>query len=414
MSVSKNSIVVYSMPVNRISSVLLLITVCSGGFAGGWKQVGFAGQEITGIIAGNDAFRQEQAVFFPVKDSGIYIMTATDDSTRRFPNTFMADDKPVGTVHSLHVSADGVEAFAGTDSGLYMESLNFASLPAWRRVSALPSVPVYGIASSDSAYCVMTKNELYQSKSGYSTWARCSLFTPSSETITSYAALTVWQHIGFIAATVTEANPPAFESVLLGNPGATIWGVMSDIEGCTDLDQAVLSLSTDTTGMLYAGTAKGVFFGWDFDTGCWHPVNPQLPMPVKDVKPYSAGSNGNPSDLFAATDSGLYLWSGAASSPGEWQKSLATRTSGVAVVTMESGVRFVYAATDDGIWKYDPASGVTTARPRNHIRNTGTGAMMYTLDGKVMKRRTGADYRGICIMVNKELCTGPVVRCMTR
>ena len=370
--------------------IAMLIALGSRPAHGGWVQTAFAGREVSALSEGQNLMvsSSPQAIFAAVADSGVFTISLVGDMVRRYPEAAYSGsdgaDHPAGKVHSLEVIDDGVAVFAGTDSGLYTVNMISAAMPAWRPHPMIPAEAVFDIAYSDSVYCIAIKTRLYKSKNIFGGWSPCSL---SGEILIpgdgqEFSSITSWpMGNGFAAGLKGSAGG----AVYFGDQKAAVWSNISCIAGCTCIDNAVRSLVADSSGRLYANTSEGVFYGDDFDTGCWHDFVPQLELPINELKA-SGGKTSFPStDLYAATDSGLYKWSQRASSFSLWEKIFDKKTFSV-VITGDLQQPRIYAATDDGLWTYDYAMAIDHDQKRAAVRpdaaSLRTITTLYTIDGK--------------------------------
>jgi len=376
----------------QLIGIVMIVVFGSGIEAqGGWVQTGFVGREVSTLAEGTPidimTGNGSHVVFAGVVDSGVFTITLVGDTVRRYPTETpsISDvaDRPAGRVRSIEVLDNGTAVFAGTDSGLYAVNMISAALPAWRPVSTIPDEAVFDIAYSDSAYCILTKSILYKAERVFSGWGPCSL---SGEILIpgdgqEFSSIVSWPiGNGFAAGLKGSAG-----AVYLAARKAESWNNISCIAGCTCIDAIVNSLAADSLGKLYAGTSEGVFYAEDLDTGCWHDFVPQLGLSINEIKA-SGGKTPFPStDLYAATDSGLYKWSQRTSSFSLWEKILDKKTSSV-VVTGDIATPVIYAATDDGVWKFDNTTAIARdahsagAMPR--AASVKTISTLYTIDGK--------------------------------
>jgi ligand-binding sensor domain-containing protein len=167
----------------------------------------------------------------------------------------------------------------------------------------------------------------------------------------------------------------------------------------------VYSFAADSQMTIYAGTSKGVFYGVDFDTGCWHSRSPQLEMPIRDICLARMNSSGMPPDVYAATDSGVYHKSIQTTASGVWNRLFTLKTFAVEVIDV-SDDHVIYAGTVDGLWKYERSTPVTGRRIRLLPQPAAGRGVMYSLDGRVVPQNNGNEYRGVYITVEKNCKRG--------
>lgn len=398
--------------------IAMLITLGSSPAHSDWGQTAFAGKEVSALAEGQDLMTTSgsQAIFVAVVDSGVFTITLVGDTVRRYPNKTYSgsdgDDRPKGKVHSLEVIDNGIAVFAGTDSGLYTVNMLSAVMPGWRPTPILPAEAVSDIAYNDSVYCVAMKSRLYKSKNIFGGWSPCSLsgapLTPGDGQ--EFSSIASWPlGFGFAAG----LNGSAGGAVYFADQKVSSWSNISCIAGCTCIKRAVRSLVADSLGTLYAGTFEGVFYGSDFDTGCWHSIMPQLPLSINEIKTFGKIIPGLPVDLYATTDSGLYKRSVRTTSSGAWQKIFDKKTFSV-LITGGFEQPVIYAATDDGVWKYDHsteiARGQKRASARPPVASVRTITTIYTIDGKrISSRVTHAKPMGVYIKADHDR-SGAVVR----
>ncbi len=398
-------------------SIIMFIALSSSLADNAWNQLAFAKKEVSTLTLGPNmmAISDSPSVFVAVVDSGVFTITLVGDTVRSFPNKTHSgsddSDRPAGKVHSIGVVMGGAVVFAGTDSGLYTVSMFSATVPAWRPTLMLPDEPVYDIAYNDSACCITMKSRIYKSKYIFSSWSPCSLsgapLLPGNAK--EFSSITSWPlGKGFSAG----LNGPDGATVYFADQKAVSWSNMPCIEECTCIKNKIRSLVADSVGTLYAGTSEGIFYRSDFDTGCWHSIYPQLPLSVNEMKTYGKIIPGSPVDLYAATDSGLYKRSLRTTSSGMWQKIFDKKTSSV-LITGDFEQPVIYAATNDGVWKYGITTGIasdqkraTTRTPAAYVRTTA----LYTINGKLISNRVaGKKNMGVYIKVDRDR-SGAVVR----
>ncbi len=397
------------MPYSKMSiriPALLSVMVCTvwvASVSAGWKRIGFAGKEIRALAVGRDVLRNRQVVYTPVDDSGVYMVSGPDDSMYQFPFHDAPDDRPAGRVQSLLVTENGATVLASSDSGLYGASMYFSSLPIWRKTPLNLTEPVIGIANSDSAFCAVTASGVYRSKIAFGTWWPCSLsralVRPVSGSV--FTAVTSWPvGSGFVVGSAAAGSGTAGGGhVIFGSYDARSWTDGTCITECTCIDGAVHSLATDSLITIYAGTSEGVFRGVDFDTGCWHSRIPQLEMPIRDITLARINSTGMPPDVYAATDSGVYLQSLQTTASGAWNRLFTMKTFAVEVIDL-SGNYVIYAGTVDGLWKYDRSTVVAGRRNRVLEQPAAGQPVLYSLDGRVVPRNNRNEYHGVYIMTD--------------
>lgn len=380
------NIIQYFRQCNILLHSIFLI-LCSGTATtlfSAWNRIGLAGVDVTAITTGVDIFHQQQKTIFAGTEIGeIFSIFGEYDSIKRYPNPNLgASDKPVGAVRALFVSNNGVETFAGTDSGLYGQSMMFSSLPAWKKIAQFASEPVIAIANRDTTYCIATATELYRAKSPFGTWTACSVskWLPEPSRLPHFTSLITWWNAPFLAGSYIPAGTDGFGGVLTGSSNAHSWtNSTCIINQCVDSN--VFSLTSDYSGKLYAGTSRGIFCASDFDTGQWFPLSPQLnAAPVHHIC-VTFDSSINAREIFASTDSGIYILSPRLN-PNKWVNTTSLKSYGI--VSLNPGnSKAVYAGTRTGLWKYMPDSGTNVRRKTPHpVFPQKVMTVRYTIDGR--------------------------------
>ncbi len=297
------------------------------------------------------------------------------------------------------MSKGGETTLAGTDSGLYGESLIFSSLPAWRRATIAITEPVRAITFTDSFWCVATAKELYRAKMPFSTWTPCSVskWLPSPSSAPNFTTLTTWRYGEVYAGSVAQgAN--GFGGALCGGDKALQWENRTCMYGpCVDSN--IYSLTSGDFGLLFAGTSRGIFWSVEFDTGTWHPLSPQVPVtPVYNVC-VTRDSSINGREIYAATDSGIYILSPRVNA-SQWFLSTRLKSSGI-VTLNPSNSNTVYAATETGLWKYVSNGSVPVKKVSSvpfALRKDVTE--MYSIDGRrISLNNKSRQYSGVYIVV---------------
>lgn len=381
----------------------MILAVCANSVYSAWKRVGFAGREIRALAVGRDVMQNRQVVYIPVDDSGVFTMYGPDDSTYQFPFHNSPDDRPAGKIYSLLVAEEGATVVAGSDSGLYSASIYFSSLPMWRRTTLNSAETVIDIAESDSAFCAVTSAGVYRSKLAYGTWWPCSTGSGPVRPVSGsvFTSITSWPAgEGFAAGSASTAGNGSGGTVVFGSKNGRVWTDNQCIEGCSCSEGDVYSLTADTLMTIYAGTSKGVFHGVDFDTGCWHSHPPQLEMPIHDMCLQRANTSGMPPDIYVATDSGVYLKSLQTTASGAWNRLFTMKTFAVEVLNVADEY-IIYAATADGVWKYDKSTPVVKMRNVVIPPAVAASTVMYSLDGRVLLQNAAKGYRGVCITLSE-------------
>jgi hypothetical protein len=347
-----------------------------------WNRIALAEVDITAITTTIDPFHNQQPiVIIGTKNGDVLSISGPNDSIARYPFlSSIFSDKPSGAIRSLSISKGGETALACTDSGLYGGSLMFSSLPAWRRIPSIPVEPVNAVTLTDSIWCVATAKELYRTKFPFSAWTPCSIskWLPYPGSTPNFTSLTTWWSGGIYAGSAAQ-GVNGFSGVLCGGEKGLQWENRTCIYGpCVDSN--VYSLTTGDFETIFAGTSRGIFWSVEFDTGTWHPLSPQVPVtPVRYVC-VTRDSSINVREIYASTDSGIYILSPRLNA-GKWQ--LSTRLKSCGIVSLNpSNSNTVYAATENGLWKYVSNASVPTRRisPVPVFREESTE--MFTIDGK--------------------------------
>jgi hypothetical protein len=351
-----------------------------------WKQVGLKGKEVTAITKGIDLFSNQQIILVGTKDTGVYSVSGAGDTVYRYPRYSDASDKPAGRIRTLFTSADGIMTFAGTDSGLYGESGLFSSLPAWRKLQTFPSEPVVGIAYKDSTYYVATAIELYRSKSPWAysnAWKPCSVskWLPSPERSPHFTSLTSWDLGGLVAGSNASAGSDAFGGVITGGGSENRWIDWTCVNShCVDSDVYSLTFGFQ---QLYAGTSRGVFnYSTANEIGIWYEMTPQLASPPARHICVTSDSITHAREIYASTDSGVYALSPRVNA-NQWTLSLKVKAFAVASLAPDNS-NAVYAATADGVWKYESTTGIGAGRAAKIPTHRAAVTGVYSINGRKM------------------------------
>ncbi|NLW32073.1 MAG: hypothetical protein GXY77_11530 [Fibrobacter sp.] len=378
--------------------VMIGIVLISSASAG-WEKIGFAGKEIRALAVGRDVLQERQAVYVPVDDSGVFVAYVSTDSISRSLFGHSPNDRPAGKIHSLLLAENSATMLAGSDSGLYGASLYFASLPTWRKLSLNCTETVTGIAKSDSAFCAVTASGVYRTKSAYGTWLACSLsgapVRPVSGSV--FTAVASWPRgKGFVVGSAAAGAGVQGGPVIFGSVDAGSWTGSTCRAECTCINGSVYSFVADTQITIYAGTSKGVVHGVEFETSCWGVYPPQLEMPIRDMCLARMNSSGMPPDVYAATDSGVYLKSIQTTASGAWNRLFSMKTFAVEVIE-ENGDPVIYAGTADGLWKYTRSTSVAGRHGVGPNKYAAERTIRYSLDGRVIPPKSAGRYRGVYI-----------------
>jgi hypothetical protein len=252
---------------------------------------------------------------------------------------------------------------------------------------------VVAVAFKDTSLCIATDAELYRSRSPFNSWTPCSVskYLPSPTRPAHFTSLALGAGV-FAAGSCGPAGSSAFNGVITAGRDRMQWSNTTCIYGAC-LDSNVYSLATGDNGKLFAGTARGIFWAVEFDTGTWYPMSPQLSAPPLRHIAVAGNSASNNRVLFASTDSGVYL-SSQRISVGQWSLSLKIKTNAVAPLPPDSSGA-VFAATADGLWKFEPTTPVRGRAAALAACAMPTITGVYSLDGRLLasssrsKRPTG-------------------------
>jgi hypothetical protein len=132
---------------------------------------------------------------------------------------------------------------------------------------------------------------------------------------------------------------------------------------------------------VYAGTSRGVFnYSTVEEMGIWYEMTPQLASPPVRHICVTNDSVSHIREIYASTDSGVYVLSPRINA-GQWTLSLKVKESAVASPTPDNAT-VVYAATADGVWKYEPTAGIGAGRASKIPAHRAEVTAFFSINGK--------------------------------
>jgi hypothetical protein len=380
------------MSTTRITSLLalLLTTACPAAFV----PIGLQGDTVSAIAAGRGF--GANLVIAGTPDHGVF---ARYDSS-----TFMniGDPAQAGVtaglrgVRCLLYREDSLQLFAGTDSGLYDYHFTSGVPPAWRKVADIPSTAVTAIACQGDTLACATFREVYR-RAGASAWAACSVTTdlPPMERLPTLTSVAFWYQT-LNTGSMGNASQFTWEGVLQTNDGGKSWMDISTLAGQGYRLAPVYTLlsyseSWSAPLRLAAGTADGIHFMVDVDTGVWRPLETQLRgAGIVRRLDLTTRTRSTLAELFACADSGAYMLSSRSGQPS-WQRITPLRSYGVCAWRQVDPTEW-YVATADGVYRFDLSTAVSTSVVRPGRASTrGSTGLRYLIDG----RRANAAAAGI-------------------
>jgi hypothetical protein len=372
--------------------ISLLLVFCAA--YSGWTRIGLDGMKVTAITAGKV---WTDTMLFAGTDSGVY-SKPKNGAFQPLTNQGSAV-MPAGLRHvrSLYLASQ-TQLFAGSDSGLFAYRFTSGIPPAWTKINGIYG-SVVAIAGLGDTIAAASQLVIYRSVNGGAVWTACTLsFNQNKHPV--YTSFAFW---GGINAGSDEWFGSAMPWVGVAHSGdfGHSWADISNLPGQAQPLKAVYCLATyraawNTPLRCIAGTASGIQWVDDIDTGSWHPLESQLTMaPARHIY-VTTYSKSDIAMLFASTDSGIFI-SAPKTLSGQWQRTLEKRAYGVtSYVTLEPTEWF--AAAEDGVYRYDGSTRV-------NARRVNMGKSVYSkkrpsmaVTGKPGAGKTGFDLRGRSIM----------------
>ena len=324
----------------------------------GWTRIGLEGIKVTSITAGK---AWGDSILAAGTDSGVYYRLG-NGAFKPLTNqgsTVM----PAGPTHvrALYLTPDGSRLFAGSDSGLYVFRFTSGLPPLWTKIAGT-GLRTNAIAGLGDTMFTASGMGLYKSFDGGQQWSPCTLsFT--KQLLPVYTSLAFWgginvgsdERIGGLGPWMGVAHSPDY--------GQT-WNDISNLAGQAQPLKAVYCLSTYSEiwyapRRLIAGTAGGVQWIDNLDTGTWSPLDSQLTKASARHLYVTTYSKSNIAMLFASTDSGIFILRRGSPS-GQWQCTLQKRAYAVTSFGINDPAEW-FAAVEDGVYRYDMT---TSTAPR--------------------------------------------------
>lgn len=394
---------------SSLTLFIFLLAANLGPVLAQWNQIGLAGVDVTAITTGINAWSGEPSpvLFLGTETGDVLMMNESKNIFEKYPKiTLNESDKPRGKIRALLLSKSGTDAYAGSDSGLFMQSMVFSSLPAWKKAINLVAGSVNAITCNDSIVTAATTGELYSSKSLYGGWISCNMsqWLPEISPPPNFTSLVSWHGVITAGSSLT-GEKSTFGGVLVGSKNASDWTNATCINSCAHnpcVNNNVYCLATGLKGELYAGTSNGIYRLNDLDTGCWHEISPQLADGPINHLCVTYDSSINASVLFASTPGGIHILSPRID-PDNWSLSTSMKANGiVSLKPANSGV--VYAATQDGLWKYEPPTSVHNRLPSKPPVPSGIPIEFYSIDGRLLRSAPGSGNKrtGVFISVQRD------------
>lgn len=381
---------------SRILFVSLILCLTQLSFAK-WEKIGLDGKIVTAIACGKPwttpmvfAGTQSDGVFYRMDSLGAFNPLSGPGIDSLGP--------ALKTVHCLYYVGGSMNIpilFAGTENGLFRYVFTSGLPPHWTRMADVPAIPVIAItAQGDTCFCA-TYSEVYRSFNLGNAWAACSTrkFLPPLQNMAWFTSLALWR--GINVGSQVSAPKESWCGVLNSVDNGVSWKGISSVPGFSN--PSVISLTTYSPTYLnpirlLAGTSGtgGLFWTDDLDTGTWHELDPQLKNVQTRNLYVSYHTRSLIADIFAPTDSGVYILSDLVK-PGEWVLSLGGTACGVTSFDSVDPKEW-FAAMTDGVYRFtiDPASvfpgisNAVNAPPQVHSE------MFYTLDGKKIHHPSGS------------------------
>jgi hypothetical protein len=329
----------------------------------GWTRIGLEGIKVTSITAGkvwNDSMLAAGT------DSGVYSRLG-NGPFQPLTNQGSAV-MPAGLTHvrALYMIPDGSRLFAGSDSGLYVYRFTSGLPPTWTKIAGT-GVRTSAIAGLGDTMFTASGIGLYKSFDGGQQWSPCTLsFTRLKVPI--YTSLAFWGGINVGSDEWIGGSPPWIGVAHSPDFGHT-WNDISQLPGQSELMKAVYCLSTYSEiwyapRRLIAGTAGGILWVDNLDTGTWSPLDSQLTKAPARHLYVTTYSKSNIAMLFASTDSGIFILRRGSPS-GQWQWTLQKRAYAVTSFGINDPAEW-FAAVEDGVYRYDMNTSTT---PRGEKSN---------------------------------------------
>jgi hypothetical protein len=340
------------------AAVVFLLAFCAA--YSGWTRIGLDGMRVSAITAGKV---WTDTMLFAGIDSGVYCKRKSGEFQ---PLTDQGSTvMPVGLRHvrSLYMASAHAQLFAGGDGGLYAYRFTSGLPPTWTKINGILG-SVAAIAGLGDTLTAASQLNIYRSFDGGAVWTACTLainqnkhpvFTSLAFFLGINAGSDEW--FGSAMPWVGVANSQNF---------GHSWTDISNLPGQAQPLKAVYCLATyraawNTSLRLVAGTASGIQWVDDIDTGTWSPLESQLTMAPARHLYVTTYSKSTIAMLFASTDSGVFILD---RSTGQWQWSLEKRAYGVtSFVTSDPSEWF--AAVEDGVYRYDESTATRTDPERS-------------------------------------------------
>ncbi len=321
-----------------------------------WKRIGLEGMEVTAIDAGY--ISDDSMIVAGTNGEGIF-GCYTNKSTAMPLYSFPLDtfESYIRTIYSVCLPENKEIVFAGSETGLYYYEL-LSNSAAWIKINEIPDLPVTSITQVDDTLFASTTQKIYRSNEGKEKWEALNTgsFLPEGQQLPSFTSLTVdmynRQHI--YAGSEFNGSFSSWYGVLASLDMGDNWAAMN--EGLPNEMISVYTINIyrqrwDSPVSYICGTEEGIYFRGETDTS-WSSFDPAgiNKYKINDLH-VTFYSKSTISEIFACTDSGVYLLSERLTGSSDWQLSLEKKAFCTKSYTINDPLEW-FAGASDGLYKF--------------------------------------------------------------
>ncbi len=340
------------------STIIVILFLVIAGYSDGWEKIGLEGKEITALGSPSWGF-----VMVGTKN-GVFRYDEAADSVTPFYSAFSDTfESYIQNVNCIFTQQKNY--YIGTNSGLCVYD-STADTVCWKKITAIPSLPVTAITGTRNTLYISTTREVYR-RDGTAPWAALNVDTilPPTTSLPTFTslALNTMNETRVYAGSKFVPSFSSWSGVVQSENGGEDWEILNS--GLVPPARDIFTLCCfqagygDTVNRCVCGTDKGVY--WYIDSlSAWQPSKAGVLDTTKvfDISVAYVTESDNPV-MFASTEHGAFL---LPSFPGEefqnekWQDLNFNKKVLCATAKALPGqyIEYYYVGAEDGLYRYNP------------------------------------------------------------